>query len=131
MPLAGCRCHKIKGPATCLQIVRTRPQAAWRFFAAAARRWWTGPHAARDEARLARQHRLTLIQATYGHGIAFSDETAHHYGLLCGRLKQHSRNPRGRAMDLMIAATALSLGVVLVTRNPADVDSLGVELLIR
>jgi hypothetical protein len=25
-------------------------------------------------------------------------------------------------MDLMIAATALSLGVVLVTRNPADVD---------
>ena len=30
-------------------------------------------------------------------------------------------------MDLMIAATALSLGVVLVTRNPADVDSLGVE----
>jgi DNA-directed RNA polymerase subunit beta len=37
MPLAGCRCHKIKGPATCLQIVRTRPQATWRFFAAAAR----------------------------------------------------------------------------------------------
>jgi predicted nucleic acid-binding protein len=34
-------------------------------------------------------------------------------------------------MDSMIAATALSLGVVLVTRNPADVDSLGVELLIR
>jgi predicted nucleic acid-binding protein len=84
-----------------------------------------------DETRLARQHRLTLIQATYGHGIAFTDETAHHYGLLCGRLKQRGRNPRGRAMDLMIAATALSLGVVLVTRNPADVDSLGVELLIR
>src|SRR4029077_889216 len=91
-----------------------------------------GVHAARDdEARLARQHRLTLIQATYGHGIAVTDETAHHYGQLCGRLKQHGRNPRGRAMDLMIATTALSLGVVLVTRNPADVDSLGVKLLIR
>jgi predicted nucleic acid-binding protein len=91
-----------------------------------------GVHAGRDdETRLARQHRLTLIQATYGHGIAFTDETAHHYGLLCGRLKQKGRSPRGRAMDLMIAATALSLGVVLVTRNPPDVDSLGLELLIR
>jgi len=34
-------------------------------------------------------------------------------------------------MDLMIAATALSLGVVLVTRKSVDVDRLGVELLIR
>jgi toxin FitB len=91
-----------------------------------------GVHAARDdETRLARQHRLTLIQATYGHGIVFTDETAHHYGLLCGRLKQQGRSPRGRAMDLMIAATALSLGVALVTRNPGDVESLDVELLIR
>jgi toxin FitB len=91
-----------------------------------------GVHAAGDEeARLARQHRLTLIQATYGHGVAFTDETAHHYGLLCGRLKQRGRSPRGRAMDLMIAATALSLSVVLVTRNPGDVEGLGIELLIR
>jgi len=91
-----------------------------------------GVHAARgDEARLARQHRLTLIQAIYGHGIAFTDVTAHHYGLLCGRLKQQGRSPRGRAMDLMIAATALSLGAVLVTRNAADVEGLGVSLLIR
>jgi len=38
-----------------------------------------GVHAARDdETRRARQHRLTLIQAAYGHGIAFTDETAHH-----------------------------------------------------
>jgi predicted nucleic acid-binding protein len=34
-------------------------------------------------------------------------------------------------MDLMIAATALSLGAILVTRNLADIDSLGAELLIR
>jgi toxin FitB len=68
-----------------------------------------------------------------GHGTRRSapDETAHHYGLLCGRLRQLERRPRGRAMDLMIAATALSLGVALVTRNTADVEGLGVALLTR
>ena len=34
-------------------------------------------------------------------------------------------------MDVMIAATALGLGVPLVTRNANDVDRLGVELLQR
>jgi predicted nucleic acid-binding protein len=91
-----------------------------------------GVHAAPDnDSRLSRQHRLTLIQSTYGHGIAFTDETAHHYGLLCGRLRQQRRSPRGRAMDIMIAATALALGVPLVTRNIDDVDDLGVALLRR
>jgi predicted nucleic acid-binding protein len=84
-----------------------------------------------DSARLSRQHRLTMIQSVYGHGIAFTDDTAHHYGLLCGRLRAQGRSPRGRAMDVMIAATALTLGVPLVTRNTDDVDRLGVELLQR
>lgn len=91
-----------------------------------------GVHGAPDDnARLSRQHRLTMIQSVYGHGIAFTDDTAHYYGLLCGRLRAQGRSPRGRAMDLMIAATALTLGVVLVTRNTNDVDRLGVELLQR
>ena len=91
-----------------------------------------GVHAAPDDsARLLRQHRLTLIQSVYGHGIAFTDDTAHHYGLLCGRLRAQGRSPRGRAMDVMIAATALALGVPLVTRNTNDVDQLGVQLLQR
>ena len=91
-----------------------------------------GVHAAPDDsARLTRQHRLTLIQSVYGHGIAFTDDTAHHYGLLCGRLRAQGRSPRGRAMDVMIAATALALGVPLVTRNTNDVDQLGVQLLQR
>ncbi len=84
-----------------------------------------------DNARLSRQHRLTMIQSVYGHGIAFTDDTAHHYGLLCGRLRVQGRSPRGRAMDLMIAATALTLGVALVTRNANDVERLGIELLER
>lgn len=91
-----------------------------------------GVQAARDaSARLGRQHRLTLIQSVYGRGIAFTDETAHHFGLLCGRLRAEGRSPRGRAMDVMIAATALALGVPLVTRNTDDVDRLGVDLLQR
>lgn len=91
-----------------------------------------GVHAAPDDgARRLRQHRLTLIQSLYGHGIAFTDETAHHYGLLCGRLRAQGRSPRGRAMDVMIAATALTLQLPLVTRNTHDVDQLGVELLAR
>ncbi len=84
-----------------------------------------------DSARLSRQHRLTMIQSVYGHGIAFTDDTAHHYGLLCGRLRAQGRSPRGRAMDVMIAATALTLGVPPVTRNIDDVDGLGVQLLQR
>lgn len=91
-----------------------------------------GVQAAPDtSAQLTRQHRLTLIQSVYGHGIAFTDETAHHYGLLCGRLRQQGRSPRGRAMDIMIAATALALDVPLVTRNVADVEDVGVKLLTR
>ena len=91
-----------------------------------------GVHAAPDEnARLNRQHRLTMIQSVYGRGIAFTDNTAHHYGLLCGRLRAQGRSPRGRAMDVMIAATALTLGVALVTRNTIDVEGLGIELLQR
>lgn len=88
-----------------------------------------GVQAARTaDARLSRQHRMTLIQSIYGRGIAFTDETAHHYGLICGRLRAQGRSPRGRAIDIMIAATALTLGVPLVTRNVDDVDQLGVEV---
>lgn len=91
-----------------------------------------GVHGAPDDsARMSRQHRLTMIQSVYGHGISFTDETAHYYGLLCGRLRAQGRSPRGRAMDLMIAATALAVGAALVTRNTNDVDRLGVELLQR
>ena len=91
-----------------------------------------GVNAASDENRkAARQHRLTLIQATYGHGLAFDDFVAHHYGLLCGRLKKLGRSPRGRVLDIMIAATALAHDVALVTRNTTDVDNLGVEIITR
>ncbi len=91
-----------------------------------------GVQAAPDsDTREARQRRLTLIQATFGHGIAFTDVIAHHYGMLCARLGSQGRNPRGRALDLMIAATAAALEVPLVTRNPADVTDIGVALIQR
>lgn len=91
-----------------------------------------GVHAAKNEdSRTTRQHRLTLIQATYGHGIAFTDEIAHHYGLLCGRLKQHGRSPRGRVLDIMIAATALAHSASLITRNAEELNGLGVDIITR
>lgn len=82
-----------------------------------------GVHGAPNEStRMSRQHRLTMIRSVYGRGIAFTDDIAHHYRLLCGRLRARNRSPRGRAMDVMIAATALTLGVPLVTRNTDDSD---------
>lgn len=91
-----------------------------------------GVQAARDpDTRDARQRRLTLIQATFGHGIAFTDVIAHHYGMLCARLRSQGRSPRGRVLDLMIVATAAALDVPLVTRNPAGVGDIGVALIHR
>jgi predicted nucleic acid-binding protein len=91
-----------------------------------------GVHGApNDSARLSRQRWLIMIQSVYGHGIAITDDTAHHYGQLCGRLRAQGRSPRGRAMDVMIAAAAQTLGVPLVTRNADDVDRNGVERLER
>ena len=91
-----------------------------------------GVQAARDpDRRDARQRRLTLIQATFGHGIAFTDVIAHHYGMLCARLRAQGRSPRGRALGLMFAATAAALEVPLVTRNPAEVGDIGIALMQR
>lgn len=87
--------------------------------------------AGNPEVREARQRRLTLVQAMFGHGIAFTDLIAHHYGALCARLRSQGRTPRGRALDLMITATAAALEVPLVTRNPTDVAHLGVPLIQR
>ena len=41
-------------------------------------------------------------------------------GLVCAAVIMSGRQPRGRAADLMIAATAASNGLPLYTSNPKD-----------
>lgn len=80
-----------------------------------------GTHAAVDAAeRAARQHLLQRVEATFA-TIAFDAEAARAYGRLWAAVASAGRKPRGaRAVDLLIAATALAAGIPLWTRNPAD-----------
>lgn len=85
-----------------------------------------GPHATSDPAeRARRQHRLQQAEGGFD-AIAFDTQAARAYGLVCAQLASAGRKARGRrAIDLMIAATAMAHGLPLFTRNPADVDGLG------
>lgn len=69
---------------------------------------------ARREARVARLHALL------GPGIPFDDAAADAYETVCGLVLAAGRDPRGRAIDLMIAATAVAAGAGVITRNVND-----------
>lgn len=73
-----------------------------------------------DEARLARTANLHRIVSIFGSGIPYDDTIASSYGFLFGRARQAGQTSRRRTSDIMIAATAHSLGVPLVTRNTTD-----------
>lgn len=80
-----------------------------------------GPHATDDEAeRARRQDRLQRIEALMD-PLPFDAAAARAYGRVYAATRAADRKPRGaRAVDLMIAAVALSRSLPLVTRNPAD-----------
>lgn len=80
-----------------------------------------GPHATDDEdERARRQDRLQRIEALMD-PLPFDAAAARAYGRVYAATRAASRKPRGaRAVDLMIAAVALSRSLSLVTRNPAD-----------
>lgn len=80
-----------------------------------------GPHATDDEAeRARRQDRLQRIEALMD-PLPFDADAARAYGRVYAATRAASRKPRGsRAVDLMIAAVALSRSLPLVTRNPSD-----------
>jgi predicted nucleic acid-binding protein len=80
-----------------------------------------GPHAASDtEERARRQLRLQLLESSL-FPIPFDADCARAYGLVFAAVAAAGRKPRGaRAVDLMIAATAVSLGLPLFTRNAVD-----------
>ena len=84
-----------------------------------------GTHVASDpDERARRQDRVQRTEAAM-HPIAFDANAARAYGRIYAAVASAGRKPRGaRAVDLMIAATALAEGVPLFTRNPRDFAAL-------
>jgi predicted nucleic acid-binding protein len=85
-----------------------------------------GPHAAADPAeRARRQDRLQRSEVLFD-PLPFDAESARAYGLVYAAVASAGRKARGpRAVDLLIAATALAHRLPLYTRNPDDFRFLG------
>lgn len=84
-----------------------------------------GPHATDDpDERARRQDRLQRIEALLD-PLPFDAAAARAYGRVYAATRARGRKPRGaRAVDLLIAATALANDLPLFTRNPDDFDHL-------
>lgn len=80
-----------------------------------------GPHATADPAeRGRRQDRLQRVEAAFD-PLPFDADAARAYGRVVAAVASAGRKPRGsRAVDLLIAATAVAEGIPLFTRNPDD-----------
>jgi predicted nucleic acid-binding protein len=85
-----------------------------------------GPHATDDvEERARRQDRLQRAQRTFD-AVPFDADAAQAYGRVYAAVTARGRRARGRrAMDLLIAATALAQDIPLFTCNPDDFEGLG------
>jgi predicted nucleic acid-binding protein len=84
-----------------------------------------GPHATTDAAeRAKRQDRLQRVEATF-EPLPVDASVARAYGRVYAAVAASGRKARGRrAVDLLIAATAVAAGIPLYTRNPDDFDGL-------
>jgi predicted nucleic acid-binding protein len=80
-----------------------------------------GPHATSDaDERGRRQDRLQRAEATFD-PLPFDGDAARAYGRVFAAVMAQGRKARGaRAVDLLIAATALSADLPLYTRNADD-----------
>ncbi len=85
-----------------------------------------GPHATSDsDERARRQDRLQRAEATFD-PLPFDAESARAYGRIYSAVVAGGRKARGaRAVDLLIAATAVASGLPLYTRNGEDFQGLG------
>lgn len=71
-----------------------------------------------------RQHHLQIVEATYD-PLPFDVTCARAYGRVSAAAPSAGRKPRGRrAVDLLIAATAIANELPLYTRNPHDFKGL-------
>jgi predicted nucleic acid-binding protein len=80
-----------------------------------------GPHATADSAeRAKRQDRLQRAEATF-EPLPVDASVARAYGRVYAAVVAAGRKARGRrAVDLLIAATAVAADLPLYTRNPED-----------
>ena len=83
-----------------------------------------GPHATDDPAeRARRQDRLQQLES-WVEPVPFDGDCARAYGRIYAAILAAGRQPRRRAADLLIAATALASGMPLYTRNADDFQGL-------
>ena len=79
-----------------------------------------GPHATDEPAeRARRQDRLQQLES-WVEPVPFDGDCARAYGRVYAAVLAAGREPRQRAVDLLIAATALAAGLPLYTRNADD-----------
>jgi predicted nucleic acid-binding protein len=79
-----------------------------------------GPLVTDDDAERAR--RIAQVQQAEADfdPIAFDAAAARAFGLVAASLRREGRKPAARALDALIAATAIANGLPLYTCNPAD-----------
>lgn len=84
-----------------------------------------GPHATADpDERSRRQERLQRAEATFD-PIPLGVDAARAYGRAYAAVSAAGRKARGRrALDLLIAATAIAAELPLYTQNPSDFGEL-------
>ena len=90
-----------------------------------------GPHATQDVAeRARRQERLQRVEATF-EALAFDAAAARAYGRIYAAIIRAGRKARGsRAVDLFIAAVALSNQLPLYTLNATDFAALADHIVV-
>ena len=85
-----------------------------------------GPSAADDDdddERARRQMRLQFVEASFD-PVPFRAAEARAFGLVSSALRRSGRTTRARAFDALIAATALTMGAPVYTRNPRDFEGI-------
>ena len=73
--------------------------------------------------RALRRQRVNYVAATY-QVVPYGRDEAEGFGLLWSAMIELGRQPRSRALDLQIAATAVVHRLPLLTRNPRDLEGL-------
>ena len=88
-----------------------------------------GPHATDDPVKRAgRVAVLQHVEATFD-PLPYDQGAARLFGQICAAVRASGREPRRRALDLMIAATAASNELPLYTSSPGDFK--GTEALVE